>query len=286
MIHFSAYWRLMRFDKPIGILLLGYPTLWALWLATPTPKAQLVVYFILGTVIMRAAGCVMNDIADRNIDCHVERTRTRPLTSGEIGITSAIILLFILLGLAFLILMQLPRSCFFEALVAVGLVILYPFCKRLIQVPQLILGLAFSMGIPMAYTASGVPYDMTMGVIWLINFLFILCYDTMYAMADKADDLKIGVYSSAVFLGDNDLKVIGMMQVILHGLWLSLGLFLGLSWVFYGFYVLAGGVLVQQHRLIQGRDPKACFHAFLIAHWYGLFMLLAIIGSSNRQMSI
>ncbi|TAL61908.1 MAG: 4-hydroxybenzoate octaprenyltransferase, partial [Legionella sp.] len=159
----NAYWRLMRFDKPVGTLLLWFPTAWALWFANKgMPSLRLLFLFFMGTVFMRAAGCVMNDIADRNVDKHVMRTQNRPLTSGEIHLFEAIAVLFCLLCAALMVLMLLPSQCFFWAILALAITFVYPFCKRFINAPQMVLGLAFSMGIPMAYVASGVPFDSQM----------------------------------------------------------------------------------------------------------------------------
>ena len=196
-----ALLRLMRFDKPVGTLLLWFPVAWALWISSHGhPKPFLVWYFFLGTVVMRAAGCVMNDLADRHIDKHVKRTQFRPITAGDIGFFEAILLLVALLLLAFWVLIHLPISCFFIAILALLTTLAYPFGKRFLQAPQLILSIAFSIAIPMVYVAQAHRLDA--GFVWLfaLNVAWVVAYDTMYAMADKADDLTIGIHSTAIFL--------------------------------------------------------------------------------------
>lgn len=273
----NAYWRLMRFDKPVGILLLWYPTAWALWLANKgMPTLSLFILFLCGTVFMRAAGCVINDIADRNIDKHVARTKLRPLTSGEVSLPEAFLLLMILLLAALFILIQLPRNCFYLGLIALFVSFLYPFCKRFLDAPQLILGLAFSMGIPMAYVASGSFLNGECFLLFLINFFWILAYDTMYAMADKEDDLRIGVKSTAIYFASYDRVIIGLLQGLFHGLWLCWALVNQTNLWFYIFWFVAGDVLIYQQKLINKRVPQDCFKAFIVSVYYGLLMWLAV----------
>lgn len=274
----AAYFRLMRFHKPAGIVLLWCPTAWALWLANHgLPAMGLLIYFLLGTILMRAAGCVLNDIADRNIDKHVERTKSRPLTAGDVSLQEALGLLIILLFAACCVLIQLPRICFYYALFALFITALYPFCKRFFAAPQLILGLAFSMGIPMAYAASDVKLNITMWVLLLINFAWIVVYDTMYAMADRADDLRLGVKSTAVLFGAYECSILGALQIFLHGLWLYLAIVEHYSVWFYGAWSLAGGVLMYQHGLIQRRDANVCLRAFSMSSVYGILMWLGLM---------
>lgn len=272
----ALYFKLMRFNKPIGIYLLWFPTAWALWLANQGhPSSHLVGYFLLGTMLMRAAGCVINDIADRHIDGDVERTRDRPLATKALSLSSACILLGILFILAFMIVLQLPTACLFWALFAAFVTILYPFCKRYIQAPQLVLGVAFSMGIPMAYIASGVAFNNTMILLLCINYIWIVAYDTMYAMADRIDDLRIGVKSTAILFGQYDRRIILWMQALLHALWFLLPM--QKSVAFYGLWFLAGIVLIKQQSQLKVGSPAACFNAFLLNAWYGLFMWIALI---------
>ncbi|MDX2346965.1 MAG: 4-hydroxybenzoate octaprenyltransferase, partial [Legionella sp.] len=192
----TPYFELLRLHKPIGTLLLWFPTAWALWLASHgKPPALFVLYFFLGTFIMRSAGCLLNDIADRHIDPHVERTKNRPLAAQQISLQAAMALLIFLLFTAFIILAQLPKACFNYALISIALTAVYPFCKRFFEAPQLVLGLAFSMGIPMAFTAVGTPLNLSVLLLMLLNFCWIMAYDTIYALADRPDDLEIGVKS-------------------------------------------------------------------------------------------
>lgn len=273
----NAYWRLMRFDKPVGILLLWYPTAWALWLANNgVPPLRLFVLFLCGTVLMRAAGCVINDIADRNIDKEVARTQLRPLTSGEVSLMEACILLMLLLFSALCILIQLPRNCYYLGVIALFICFLYPFCKRFLEAPQLILGLAFSMGIPMAYVASGVALNSQYFILFLINFAWILVYDTMYAMTDRADDLRIGVKSTAIYFASYDRIIIGLLQCMVHGLWVFMALLSQANSWFYLIWIIAAIILIYQQILISKRVPTNCFKAFTVSIYYGALMWLAV----------
>ena len=276
-MNIKAYFHLMRFHKPAGIALLWLPTAWALWIANHgAPKLNLVIYFLLGTIFMRAAGCVVNDIADRHIDKHVSRTKNRPLTSGEIGLIEALLLLLILLFAALCVLIQLPDKCFYYALFALLITIIYPFCKRFFQAPQLILGLAFSMGIPMAYVASGVAPDTTMLVLFIINFTWIVAYDTMYAMSDRDDDLRIGVKSTAVLFGQHDCLIILLLQIVFQSLWLYLALTQNYSMWFYTAWIIANGILIYQQCLIRTRHAALYLRAFSSNSIYGLVMWIGL----------
>ncbi|KTC69288.1 4-hydroxybenzoate-octaprenyltransferase [Legionella birminghamensis] len=278
-MNWNAYYRLGRFDKPVGILLLWSPSAWGLWFANQGhPPLILFLQFLAGTILMRAAGCVINDIADRNIDCHVRRTRHRPLTAGEIPLKKALIYLFLLLFAALMILIQLPLACTYYALFALLITIIYPFCKRFMQAPQVVLGIAFSMGIPMAYAASEVPLDKTAIGLLLINFLWTLAYDTEYAMADREDDLKIGVKSTAVLFADYDRLIIALLQGLFHTCWLYLIISAGFyNRVLLLCWLAAGSNLIYQQYLIADRAPNACFKAFIINSWYGLILWLGMV---------
>jgi len=273
----NAYWRLMRFDKPVGTLLLWFPTAWALWIANRgIPSLKLLVLFFSGTVLMRAAGCVINDIADRDIDKHVTRTKLRPLTSGELNLQEALALLAVLLFSALLILINLPRDCFYLGCIALFISFLYPFCKRFLSAPQFVLGLAFSMGIPMAFVASNIPLNVECALLFVLNFAWIVAYDTMYAMTDKEDDLRIGVKSTAIYFASYDRLIIGLLQCLLHGLWLYLALNMHANKWFYIFWFVAALVLFHQQKLISKREQTSCFRAFIISVYYGAFMWLAV----------
>ncbi|MCL9684253.1 4-hydroxybenzoate octaprenyltransferase [Legionella maioricensis] len=277
MIKWSAYWRLLRFNRPAGTLLLWYPTAWALWIANEGfPPFKLLFLFFIGTVLMRAAGCVFNDIADRHIDKHVARTKLRPLTSGEVSLPEAFVLLIMLLLGALEVAINLPSTCFYLAVIALLITLLYPFCKRFLKAPQMVLGLAFSMGIPMAYSASGASLNNGFFILFLINFAWILAYDTMYAMTDREDDLKIGVKSTAIYFASYDRLIIGLLLVFLHGLWLYWALASHARVGFYGCWFAAALILIYQQKLINKRVPQDCFKAFLVSVYYGLLMWLAV----------
>lgn len=273
----SAYWRLMRFDKPIGILLLWFPTAWALWLANKgMPNFRLLAFFVCGTILMRAAGCIMNDVADRNIDKHVMRTQFRPLTAGEVSLTEAFILLALLLLTALYILVQLPKNCFYLGVIALFISFIYPFCKRFLNAPQLVLGFAFSMGIPMAFVASNVSLNSEFFLLFLINFAWILAYDTMYAMTDKIDDLRIGVKSTAIYFASYDRLIIGLLQGLFHSLWLLWAIINQVNVLFYLLWLTASLILIYQQKLIYNREPQNCFKAFIVSVYYGALMWLAL----------
>lgn len=277
MKQWGAYCRLLRLDKPIGILLLWFPTAWALWLARhAAPNFKTALLFFIGTVVMRSAGCVINDIADRHIDKHVARTKLRPLTAGEVSLKEAFIVLGGALFIALAILLQLPSACFIWAITALVITFIYPFCKRFISAPQMVLGFAFSMGIPMAYAALGVGLNQDVLILLLINCSWIVAYDTMYAMSDKEDDLKIGVHSTAIYFGCYDRLIIGILLLISHSLWLYLGLMKYCSAGFFIPWILAALVLCYQQYLIHKRIPQQCFKSFLTSAYYGGLMWFAL----------
>lgn len=274
----NSYLRLMRFHKPVGILLLWFPTAWALWFANQgNPPLRLVILFLLGTTLMRAAGCIVNDIADRHIDGLVKRTKMRPLAAGEVKLTEALILLILLLLCAFLILIQLSKNCFYYALLAVFVTVLYPFCKRFIQAPQFVLGIAYSMGIPMAYVASNVLPNLEMINLFSINFFWIIAYDTQYAMVDRDDDLRLGVKSTAILFADYDKLIIGILQFLLHALWIPLAIEAHLRAFFWPFWLIGGVILLLQQKLIAKREREECFKGFSLNNWYGLVLWAAIV---------
>ena len=225
---------------------------------------------------MRAAGCVINDVADRHIDKHVSRTKLRPLTSGEVSLNEAFGLITVLFIASLLVLICLPKDCFYIALIALFITVIYPFCKRFLNAPQLVLGLAFSMGIPMAYVASGTRLGGQFIFIFIINFTWIIAYDTMYAMTDKADDLRIGVKSTAIYFGSYDRLMIGILQSAVHVLWLCWALLNHANVGFYFLWFAAGCILLYQQILIRNQIPQKCFKAFIISIYYGGLMWIAI----------
>jgi 4-hydroxybenzoate polyprenyltransferase len=274
----KAILRLIRFDKPVGTLLLWLPTAWALWIAYQgIPPLYYLIDFFLGTFFMRSAGCVFNDITDRHIDVHVKRTQARPLAQGDISLPTAFAVLFTLLIAAFMILIQLPKTCFYYALMALGITALYPFCKRFIKTPQVILGFAFSMGIPMAFATAGITPNAIMAILMLINFFWIMAYDTLYAMSDRTDDLKIGVQSTAIFFGNYWQHAIIIFLALMHFLWLFIAQIQHFSLWFYGWWMLGLGLLTHQNlALLKAKTPNY-LQAFQAHCYYGLCMWLGLL---------
>jgi len=277
MSQLPRYWRLMRFDRPIGIWLLLWPTLWALWFAADgPPPLHVFIVFVLGTVLMRAAGCVINDIADRDFDPHVARTRDRPIAAGLVSPREALVLFGVLCIVAFALTVSLQNvRVLLLSAPAVLLASIYPFTKRWISIPQAVLGLAFSWGIPMAFAA--VRPDMPWGTVWALmaaNVCWVIAYDTFYAMADREDDLKIGVKSSAILFGSNDRVITGALQVTTLALLAWVGHGLGAAWLV-GLGV-ATALAAHQQWTIRTRDPQACFRAFLANHYFGAAVFVGL----------
>ncbi len=273
----SPYIRLVRLDKPVGIWLLLWPTLWGLWVAAGgSPPVEVVLIFVLGTVLMRSAGCAINDWADRDLDGHVERTRGRPLASGELPPSAALWVAAGLALLAFLLILPLSPVVWLWSLPAVLLAASYPFTKRFLAIPQAYLGLAFGFGIPMAFVAvtGEVPT-----VAWLLlaaNLFWTMAYDTEYAMVDRADDLKLGIRTSAITFGRYDVSIIALCYLAsLVLLAVAAGLLERGIWWMFGLTV-ASGIALHHVRLISGRDPAACFHAFRHNVWYGAAVFAGI----------
>lgn len=277
--NWNAYWRLMRFDRPIGILLLLWPTWWALLVAGQgQPSLKNIVIFTLGVVVMRAAGCVMNDIADRNFDPHVTRTRSRPLASGELTVRQALVCFFLLLLLAFLLVLQTNRLTILLSFVGLALAATYPFFKRYTHLPQVVLGFAFGWGIPMAFAAELSEVPTAAWYLFAINMVWVLIYDTLYAMVDREDDLKIGVKSTAILFGQRDLTILtGLMMLMLAGL-VMLGAWAGWTWPYFLSIALAAALFGWQRFEISERKPAACFKAFLQNNWVGLSIFLGLLG--------
>jgi 4-hydroxybenzoate polyprenyltransferase len=274
----SPYIRLLRLDKPVGIWLLLWPTLWGLWVAAGgVPPADVAVVFVLGTVIMRSAGCAINDWADRGFDGHVARTRLRPLAAGELPPQAALWVAAGLALIALLLLLTLDPAVWPWSVPALLLAGSYPFTKRFLAVPQAYLGLAFGFGIPMAFVAidGTVP-----AVAWLLlaaNVAWTLAYDTEYAMVDRADDLKLGIRTSAITFGRHDVAVIALCYLTNLALLAVAAALLerGVAWLLG--LVLAAGIAAHHLRLIAGRDPVACFRAFRHNVWYGAAVTVGIV---------
>lgn len=270
--------KLARFDRPIGTWLLLWPTLWAVYIAGDgRPALSIVVIFTLGVVLMRAAGCVINDFADRDFDGQVRRTKERPLAAGRIRGKEAVIFFLLLLGLSASLLLFLNRQTFYWALGAVALASLYPFMKRYTHLPQVVLGAAFSWGIPMAFVAQGKVPGPECWLIFAGNLCWTVAYDTWYAMADREDDLQAGIKSTAILFGDMDLLMIGCLQAMfLLALWLLAGR-LDLGWPFAAALLGTAALFAWQFRHAGSREPQRCFEAFLHNHWAGALVFAGLL---------
>jgi len=271
------YYLLMRMDRPIGTWLLLWPTFWALWIAAGTmPPVSLIVIFALGVFIMRSAGCVINDYADRHIDKHIERTRNRPITAGKVSSREALILFAVCIVLAFILVLFLNYYTILLSVVALVLAAVYPFMKRYTYYPQIILGMAFSWAIPMAFAAQLNTIPPVAWLLYAVTILWIVSYDTMYAMADRQEDLKIGVKSTAIIFAEYDRLIIALLQILF-----TLGMFV-IAWLVPAgmfFYLgIAASVIfsVYQQYLIRHRQEKKCFQAFLNNHWLGMVIFIGI----------
>jgi len=274
----KLYISLMRLDKPIGILLLLWPTLWALFLASAgKPSLEIVLIFILGVVLMRSAGCVINDIADRHVDGYVARTRHRPLVIGAVSIKAAMILFLSILLCAFLLVLLLNKLTILLAFIAAILAIIYPFLKRFTHLPQIGLGLAFAWSVPMAFAAVTNSVPIASWVVFLITVLWAIIYDSLYAMVDREDDIKIGIKSTAILFGKLDKWIIGFLQIIFLLLLLLMGFLYGLNKLYYLSIIGVAGLFFYQQILIRDRLPKNCFKAFLNNHWVGFIIYIGII---------
>jgi 4-hydroxybenzoate polyprenyltransferase len=272
------YAKLMRLDKPIGILLLMWPTLWALWIAgNGHPDGELFIVFVSGVIIMRSAGCVLNDLVDRNVDPYVERTRTRPIASGAVSPLEALTLFIALAMIALGLAATLNRQAQLLAVVAAALTLVYPFIKRMASVPQIVLGAAFGWGVPMAFAAQT---GQTPQLAWLIfgsAVIWAIIYDTFYAMVDREDDKRIGVKSTAILFGDLDLFVIGGLQLLMLAALVFIGDMAQLSAWYYASLAVAALLMIYHQWLARNRDPEGCFHAFVHNHYVGMSVFVGIV---------
>ena len=275
----DAYERLMRLDKPIGILLLLWPTLWALWIASDgVPNMMILLIFITGTALMRSAGCVLNDIADRRYDGQVERTKNRPLATGELSVKEAYLLAGGLCLLAFTLVLQLNQKTVYLSFAALFLAATYPFTKRFLAIPQAYLGVAFGFGIPMAFAAVN---DFIPSLAWIllaVNVFWAIAYDTEYAMVDRDDDIKIGIKSSALFFGKYDVLAVMISYIAMLSLMIYVGQLKAYGTFYYIGLAAALMLIVWQYQLIKKRVKVDCFNAFLANNWIGfaIFIGLAI----------
>ena len=268
------YLQLMRFHKPIGILLLLWPTWWALWMASNgTPDLKNSFIFTMGVIIMRAAGCVINDIADRQLDRHVARTKDRPLTTEKIKTRHAIYLFVLLCLIAFILVLFTNPKTILISFFAVLMAMIYPFMKRYTHFPQLVLGIAFSCAIPMAFTAENHPLSLATWILFLANILWTVAYDTEYAMIDRNDDLKIGIKSTAILFGKYDRMIIGLLQGAFILVMSLIGFLNQFSIFYFAGLLVAMGLFFYQQRLM----PMRCLDAFLNNQWVGLVVFMGVV---------
>ena len=270
--------QLTRMDKPIGIYLLLWPTLWALWVAAKgVPSLGNLLIFVLGVVLTRAAGCVINDFADRKVDGHVKRTEQRPMASGKISSKEALVFFALLMGVSFLLVLCTNAPTIWLSFGALALAASYPFMKRYTYYPQVVLGAAFSWGIPMAFTAETGSLPAAAWLLYIANLLWTVAYDTYYAMTDREDDLQIGVKSTAILFGDADRVIILSLQGLALGCLLLAGSHFELGGWFHLGLLAAAGCFVWEFWYTRDRDPQRCFKAFLHNHWAGLAIFVGIV---------
>ncbi len=274
----KLYAELIRLNRPIGIYLLLWPTLWALWFASKgVPDLKILIIFSLGVALMRSAGCAINDYADRDIDLHVARTKNRPITSGRISANEALGVFAVLALIAFLLATQLNRNTLLLSIVALILAASYPFMKRYHHFPQVHLGAAFAWAIPMSYTAinqQAPPFDSWL--LFISSMAWTTAYDTQYGMVDREDDIKVGVKSTAILFGRYDNLINAFLQIIFIGLITYVGYLNQLGMIFYVSILVASGFLIYQHRLTKDRKPEKCLQAFLNNNWVGMVIFIGI----------
>jgi len=272
------YWLLARFDKPIGILILLWPALWALWVASDgKPDVLVLTVICLGVVLMRAAGCVINDYADRDFDPHVQRTKQRPIAAGKVTPKEALVVFVVLCLIAFGLVLLLNIYTILLSFVAAFLAASYPFMKRFTQLPQAYLGIAFGWAVPMAFAAQTNIIPLVAWLMYLAVVLWALVYDTMYAMVDKDDDLKIGIKSTAILFGDYDRQIMAVLQLIILCLLIAVGLMIAAGWAYFAGLAVAAGLFVYQQTLIFNRDKVLCFKAFLNNNWFGASVFVGLL---------
>jgi 4-hydroxybenzoate polyprenyltransferase len=269
--------RLTRLDKPIGTYLLLWPTLWALWFASAgQPRLETLLIFVLGVVVMRAAGCVINDYADRHVDGEVERTRHRPLPSGEVRANTALGLFFALLLVALILVLLTNKMTIWLALGGAAATTLYPFLKRITHWPQLGLGIAWAWSTPMAFAAHNSQLPTELWVIFAAIVLWTIAFDTYYAMVDREDDLRIGIKSTAILFGRYDLLIIGLLQFAVVLLMVTAGILFDRGLIYFVGLAVAAGYFINQHLVSRGRDRDACFKAFLNNNRVGMIIFIGL----------
>lgn len=273
----AAYLSLIRFDKPIGTLLVLWPTLWGLWLASDRhPSFLHVVIFVVGTFLMRSAGCAINDFADRDFDLHVERTKQRPVTSGKIKPWEALVVAAVLALLAFLLITPLNSYTKCLSVPALLVAIIYPFSKRFFSIPQAILGIAFSFGIPMSFAAIHNDIPPYSWILFFANIAWAIAYDTAYAMVDKNDDVKLGMKTSAITFGQYEVVAIMLCYLFLFVSFAYLAIQRNFSSIFWLFWGLGLILVAHYYRLVKTRDRAKCFQAFRQNNWLGACLFIAI----------
>lgn len=276
----QAYSRLMRTDRPIGSLLLLWPTYWALWIAARgVPDWHILIIFTIGVFSMRAAGCVINDFADRKFDGSVERTKNRPLPRGDVTEKEAKILFAVLVLVSFGLVLTLNTMTIWLSVAGLALAWVYPFVKRVSHLPQVVLGAAFGWSIPMAFAAVSESLPAECWLLFAVNIVWSVVYDTQYAMVDRNDDLKIGVKSTAILFGRFDKMIIGILQLVMILMLLWIGLMVNLSGIFYWSLLLAGVLFVYQQRLMADRERDPCFQAFMNNNYVGFILFLGMLVS-------
>ncbi|MBL6823372.1 MAG: 4-hydroxybenzoate octaprenyltransferase [Luminiphilus sp.] len=275
----SALLRVMRFDKPIGTFLLLAPALWGLIIAAEgLPSLFLFLTFFVGAFVMRSAGCTTNDLTDRKLDGFVERTRDRPLVTGDVSVTEAISLLVVLMGIALCLVSYTNLLTLQLSVVGALLTVVYPFMKRVTHLPQVVLGIAFSWSIPMAFAAT--VDSLPAGLWWLFcaNLLWVVVYDTQYAMVDREDDLEVGIKSTAILFGRADTRIILMLQLLCLACFLATGLSFHLGAVYFVSIALVALLFLRHQRLISDRSREACFQAFNESKWIGFIVVAGLLG--------
>jgi 4-hydroxybenzoate polyprenyltransferase len=278
LVHYSRYWRLMRLHRPIGIWLLLWPTLWALWIASAgRPDATVFVILVLGTIVVRSAGCVINDYVDRKIDPHVARTADRPLATGEVAPVEALLLFGALMLIGLGLVLTLNRLTVSFAIAGALLTVLYPFTKRFLSTPQFVLGVAFSWGVPMAFAATVGDVPRVGWLLFLATVIWVVVYDTQYAMTDRPDDVKIGVRSTAILFGELDRAFIAGLQALQLASLVLVGRSAGMGAWFYGGLAAGAVFCVYQAYLIKDRDIVQSFRAFLNNAWFGAAVFAGIL---------
>lgn len=276
----QAYSRLMRTDRPIGSLLLLWPTYWALWIAARgVPDWHILIIFTIGVFSMRAAGCVINDFADRKFDGSVERTKNRPLPRGDVTEKETKILFAVLVLVSFGLVLTLNTMTIWLSVAGLALAWVYPFVKRVSHLPQVVLGAAFGWSIPMAFAAVSESLPAECWLLFAVNIVWSVVYDTQYAMVDRNDDLKIGVKSTAILFGRFDKMIIGILQLVMILMLLWIGLMVNLSGIFYWSLLLAGALFVYQQRLMADRERDPCFQAFMNNNYVGFILFLGMLVS-------